>query len=312
MRYRDWHNHTHWSDGENTIEELVRRAQKYSIEELGISDHYEMIEDRATYLIHIKAFSNGSQGVSVLAGIEIKIDTLLKLQLDEVLQFNQYDYILIENLEHQGSINKSLEELQKRLEVIQCKIGWAHLDLERLGIYRNDVISFTMKNRMFIDFNYEAPFYANLLQGYEKIDDVLTSGVEVIVGSDTHSIEQDWWRGIVACHNYLKDRRERIIDTLLKQQSRLEEEFERGTVREENVEWVVLNLAALNHTLDLLIQHLPVSIRYCKVDSIRSDTDKSRKNYYYGSLGGGLRASDKVSSVRELKYTPLYSEWVDA
>lgn len=205
MIYRDWHNHTNWSDGENTIEELVSRAQKYSLKELGISDHYEMIQDRQIYLTDIKYFSNGPQGVSVLAGIEVKIDTLLKLQLDEVLQFNQYDYMLIENLEHQKDVSNSLEELEKMVKVLKCKIGWAHLDLERLREYRNDVIGFSIKNRMFIDFNYEAPFYANLLQGYEEINDVLTSGVEVIVGSDTHSIEQDWWSSIVACHNYLKD-----------------------------------------------------------------------------------------------------------
>lgn len=216
MIYRDWHNHTNWSDGENTIEELVNRAQKHSIKELGISDHYEMVEDKMTYLTEIKSFSNQSQEVSVLAGIEIKIDNLLKLQINQVMQLNQYDYVLVENLEHQVNISKSLEELQKKLEMIRCKIGWAHLDFERLGAYRDEVIRFTIENHIFLDFNYEAAFYANLLQGYGHIDDALNGGVEVIVGSDTHNIEQDWWQSILACHRYLKDRLEKNADILLK------------------------------------------------------------------------------------------------
>ncbi len=219
---------------------------------------------------------------------------------------------MIENLERQASIDKSLQELQKRLEVIQCKIGWAHLDLKRLEIYRNDVLDFTMKNHMFIDFNYEAPFNANLLQGYEQIDDVLTGGIEVIVGSDTHNIEADWWQSIVACHNYLKDRLEANIDILLKQQSALEEQIDNRAVMEENLEWVLLKLTVINHTLDVLIGKLLVVIKYCKIDSIKSDVDKHRKNYYYASLSGGLRVSDKVEAIAVLKDTLLYNQWVEA
>ncbi len=151
-----------------------------------------------------------------------------------------------------------------------------------------------------------------MLQGYGHIDDVLNGGVEVIVGSDTHNIEQDWWQSIVACHRYLKDRLEKIVDILLKQQNRLEDQLENGTVLEENLKWTLLRLTAINHALDLIIEKLPVTIKYCKVDSIRSDGDKNRKNYYYASLGGGLRASNRVESIRELKHMPLYSEWVDA
>ena len=110
------------------------------------------------YLAEIKSFNNQSQEVSVLAGIEIKIDSLLKLQINQVMQLNQYDYILVENLEHQADISKSLQELQKRLEMIRCKIGWAHLDLERLGTYIEEVKTFKIENHMFLDFNYEAAF----------------------------------------------------------------------------------------------------------------------------------------------------------
>lgn len=57
---------------------------------------------------------------------------------------------------------------------------------------------------MFLDFNYEACFCANVPQGYEQIDDILNSGIEVIVGSDTHNIEEDWWQNIVVCHKLFK------------------------------------------------------------------------------------------------------------
>lgn len=57
---------------------------------------------------------------------------------------------------------------------------------------------------MFLDFNYEACFYANVLRGCEQIDHVLNSGIEVIVGSDTYNIEKVFWKNMVVFHKLFK------------------------------------------------------------------------------------------------------------
>lgn len=45
MKYRDLHNHTLWSDGENTVGEVIDRAVVASVYQVGISDHFEVIND---------------------------------------------------------------------------------------------------------------------------------------------------------------------------------------------------------------------------------------------------------------------------
>lgn len=73
-----------------------------------------------------------------------------------------------------------------------CKKGWAHLNLNKLGGFRKEVIEFSKVNKMFIDFNTAEPFYQDVLQGNEDIDDLCASNIVMLVGSDTHDIDNDW------------------------------------------------------------------------------------------------------------------------
>ncbi|WP_410497162.1 PHP domain-containing protein [Cellulosilyticum sp. ST5] len=203
MFYQDLHNHTQWSDGDSTIEALINRAREYGLQEIGISDHYEFVDDKVVYREMLGSLKKKFQDIKVLIGTEIKIGTLLRVSHTDIDELNQYDYILIENLEYQSDIAEVLESLKDLSSKLTCKIGLAHLDLEQLGKLRGQVIEFMTQYNIFLDFNFEGTFYINLLQGYGQIEDVLHQGIEVVVGSDTHSIDMDWWTNMVAAHEYL-------------------------------------------------------------------------------------------------------------
>lgn len=203
MIYQDLHNHTQWSDGSSTPEELLHRARKNGLKVLGISDHYEVIQDKIAYRRTLNKLKNHFPDIKFLIGVEIRIGTLLNLPIVDLETLNLYDYILIESLEYHTNIPKVLEYLSTIRSTLTAKIGFAHLDLERLGTHRIGVIEFMATQNIFLDFNFEGTFYANLLQGYGQIEDVLGSDVEIIVGSDSHTIESDWWSNLTSTHDYL-------------------------------------------------------------------------------------------------------------
>lgn len=203
MIYQDLHNHTQWSDGSSTPEELLHRARKNGLKVLGISNHYEVIQDKVAYRRTLNKLKKYFPDIKFLIGVEIRIGTLLSLPIVDLDTLNLYDYILIENLEYHTNIPEVLEYLSSIRSKLTAKIGLAHLDLERLGSHRIGVIDFMVAQNIFLDFNFEGTFYANLLQGYGQIEDILGSGIEIIVGSDTHAIETDWWHNLISAHNYL-------------------------------------------------------------------------------------------------------------
>lgn len=311
MHYKDIHNHTHWSDGDGTVEMLINRARKYHLQELGICDHYEAIEHKRTYNQAIRDEIKNLQDVKVVVGVEIRIGTLLRLSTEELNGLNLYDYILVENIEYQADIPDTLQKVKNLLNSLQCKIGFAHLDLERLGEHRKQVVDFMGQHNIFLDFNFEGTFYINLIQGYGQIEDVLVSGVEVVVGSDTHSIEEDWWTNLVAAHNYISNTCKALVEKRLGNQMELEKKLI-NVANEEEARVYSKQLDEVNNGIDSLIKRLPVALEYCKVESIRSDTNKMQWDYYYASLGGGLWASSRCESIQKLQHIKLYHTWVDA
>lgn len=218
MHYKDIHNHTDWSDGDGTVEMLINRARKHQLQELGICDHYEAIEHKRDYNQAVRDEIKNLQDIKVAVGVEIRIGTLLRLSTEELNELNLYDYILVENIEYQADIPGTLQKVKNVLISLQCKIGFAHLDLERLGEHRKQVVDFMRQNNIFLDFNFEGTFYTNLIQGYGQIEDILVSGVEVVIGSDTHSIEEDWWTNLVAAHDYLSNTSKAILESYLVEQ----------------------------------------------------------------------------------------------
>lgn len=208
MKYRDLHNHTIYSDGDNTIGDIIRRASEAGLSQVGISDHFELIDDMEKYIKEIVSYRDGCREIDLLIGVEIRVQTLLGLTAQQIQCLgSRLDYVLIENVEYSYKIEEVLVGLQSIINSMDCKVGWAHLDLERLGNERERVLDFTAANKMFIDFNIESAFYQNVLQGFEDVNDVLSRGIEIVVGSDTHSIEDEWLGGIRTAHKFIDDLR---------------------------------------------------------------------------------------------------------
>lgn len=206
MKYRDLHNHTVYSDGDNTIAEIIGRASEAGLSQVGISDHFEVVNDIEKYINEIVSCREGCQEIDILVGLEIRVQTLLELTAGQIQWVGRkLNYILIENVEYSYKVDEVLDRLQPILNSMNCKIGWAHLDLEKLGDAREQVLDFTADHKMFIDFNIEAAFYQNVLQEFEAIEDVLLKGIEIIVGSDTHGFEDEWLGSIRTAHQFIRD-----------------------------------------------------------------------------------------------------------
>ena len=144
----DIHNHTAWSDGDNSIEDIVSRAEKYQLDQIGISDHYEMVQNLDAYIMGIEEVRKKYENLVVLTGIEIKTTTLITLSNGELNKLNNLDYILIEYIEYQKDIESIMRQLGQILEQLRCKIGFAHMDLSRLRTFRIPMLNFK-KNMIF-------------------------------------------------------------------------------------------------------------------------------------------------------------------
>lgn len=196
----DLHNHTVFSDGENTVEEIIKNALKYNIDLLGISDHFHLIEDLEMYFRIIKYFSKMySSQVQVFAGIEIDITKFHNLKNTTLIK--EADYILIENLEYVTDLNKSLQIIKSNILKYDKIIGLAHINFSRLIEMSGEngfkyVLDFMQENGIWweINSNITTEFYDKLIYHPSKttkniINIIEDYDIDIIAGSDTHSLE---------------------------------------------------------------------------------------------------------------------------
>ncbi|MHA1380201.1 MAG: PHP domain-containing protein [Candidatus Helarchaeota archaeon] len=184
----DFHLHSEWSDGDNSIEEIMQVAKEKGLEVIGINDHLSEIkasiplepEAIQDYLIDIQEISK-KYGISTLAGLEI--DTIPYDRLDIEL-LNKFDYLIFENLMGLPKI-KAICEFSKKFN--GPLIGLAHAELRYPEILLRKIIKLLEENNIFIELN------ANYTQNYEAsrnlFNIVAESKVGLSVGSDSHNIK---------------------------------------------------------------------------------------------------------------------------
>ena len=126
----DFHIHSDWSDGDNSIEEIMQAAKDKGLNIIGINDHLsdikasipnesEAIQD---YLMDIREFSK-KVGIPALAGLEIDISPLDQLDIELL---NKFDYIIFENIRGLPKI-KEICEFSKKFD--GPLVGFAHTEL---------------------------------------------------------------------------------------------------------------------------------------------------------------------------------------
>lgn len=205
MNLKDVHNHTIWSDGENTIEEMVLNAIEKNVSVIGISDHFNTnkcksvsINNLSKYLKEINVIKKKYKDkVEVLAGMEICIlpypNSMSNIPIDLI---NKFDFVLIEYLDLLApSIDLSF--VRDFLSKITCKKGLAHTDLIKLSNKFNsleDTIKFLKDNDLYWELNSSSSCEAlyDISSGDNKILELIDMlnkyNIEVIPGSDTHDL----------------------------------------------------------------------------------------------------------------------------
>jgi HisJ family histidinol phosphate phosphatase len=202
----DLHNHTTWSDGDDSPEEIIENAIKNGIALLGISDHYATSKCNSVepdrLISYIEDITNLKEKykdkINILIGIEICTRMRWCNFYDiDFHALNKLDYVLFEYVDkYKDSL--SLEDLKEFREKLNIKVGLAHTNpfmmIEKYNI--DYFASFLKKENLFweinVDKHYE--YFDEIEQKFEseKVKEVFQAfkhnNVEITVGSDTHSL----------------------------------------------------------------------------------------------------------------------------
>ena len=190
------HNHTTYSDGDFTVEQVVAAAEGGGITHLAITDHFETAKVHSLlsaqfekYLDEIHAAAQRHPNVRVLAGVEIDTDwSRCDLELLPIDLLNRLDIVLFEYIDDDGASLEALEPLLSQLRPLR---GLAHMDLERIYFEKepDEVASRFRDFNMFVEMNnalpyrrYGVPFYELASKYYEAFRD----RVRVSIGADAH------------------------------------------------------------------------------------------------------------------------------
>ena len=202
----DVHNHTIWSDGAHTVEEVIENAINNKVDIIGISDHFNTIKCDSVLTAqldkYIKALVKEKEKykdkIEVLAGIEICMNKdwceLDNLPYDKL---NKLDYVLFEYIDwFPSSVN--LKEIKSYASRITCKKGLAHTNIfsliKKYGMSK--VIKLMKENELFWEINvnrgYEYFDYiimnSHKSQVIEVFNKLKKNKIKITVGSDTHSL----------------------------------------------------------------------------------------------------------------------------
>lgn len=217
----DLHNHSIFSDGSNTIKELIENAAINKIDILGITDHFEIIQQLTgldNYFEEIEKLKKDTS-IKILTGIEASAFTVINefnSKLIDKLNEN-LDYILIEEINYfrQKDLFDALEE---KLIKFTCKKGMAHTDIVEMVKYNltnlggmDFLIKYMKENSLFWELNVNpARKYFNMLvhNGDDTVNFIKMlnkNGIPVSIGSDCHSLIYKPEENIIYANNVLKD-----------------------------------------------------------------------------------------------------------
>ena len=200
------HIHSIYSDGRNTIEQIVKKALKTGLDHICITDHLtnswkaDLIPNLNNpdkikrYLEEISQFkellAKENKTLTLFKGIEIDISSSEKYIINNISP-NKFDLILFEYLESFEGIafvKKILEYWKKKNYDEFPLIGLAHFDPSFFIIRGLDtLIEFLKQYDIIVEFNSSYPqFYSQKHEiFYNKLKD---SGIKVSIGSDSHHI----------------------------------------------------------------------------------------------------------------------------
>ena len=200
------HIHSIYSDGRNTIEQIVKKALKTDLDYICITDHLtnswkadlipnlNNLDKIKRYLEEISQFKEflkkENKNLTLFKGVEIDISSSEKYIINNISP-NKFDLILFEYLESFEGIafvKRILEYWKKENYEEFPLIGLAHFDPSFFIIRGLDtLIEFLKQYDIIVEFNSSYPqFYSRKHEiFYNKLKD---SGIKVSIGCDSHHI----------------------------------------------------------------------------------------------------------------------------
>ena len=200
------HIHSIYSDGRNTISQIVKKALKTGLDYICITDHFtdswkadliptlNNLDKIKRYLEEISQFkeflTKENKDLTLFNGVEIDIGSSEKYIINNISP-NKFDLILFEYLESFEGIafvKRILEYWKKENYEEFPLIGLAHFDPSFFIIRGLDLLlDFLKRYNVIIEFNSSYPqFYSRKHEiFYNKLKD---SGIKVSIGCDSHHI----------------------------------------------------------------------------------------------------------------------------
>ena len=200
------HIHSTYSDGRNSIEQIVKSGLKTDLDYICITDHFtnswkadhipnlNNIDKIKRYLGELSKFKdylvNENKNLTLLRGIEIDLGSSEKFIRNNIVP-NKFDLILFEYLESFEGIafvKKILNYWKKNYYVDFPLISLAHFDPSFFITRGLDVLlEFLKEYDVIIEFNSSYPqFYSPKYEiFYNKLKEV---GIKVSIGCDSHHI----------------------------------------------------------------------------------------------------------------------------
>ena len=190
------HNHTTFSDGDFTVEQMVDAAEWGGVTHFAITDHFETSKVHSLlstrfeeYLDEIRAAALRHPSVRLLAGVEIDTDpSRCDLDALPIDLLNRLDIVLFEYVDDSGS---TLEALEPLLSQLRPPRGLVHMDLDRIysGTALDRVASRFRDFGMFVEMNAALPYRRDGVPFYELASpyfEAFRGRVQVSVGADAH------------------------------------------------------------------------------------------------------------------------------
>jgi len=218
------HNHSTWSDGQYTPDQLAKMAVVSRLTHLGISDHfftakltvplfYVDVDEVGEYVADVARVAEAyGERVQVLAGLEIDWSPRAIPRLEALWpEIDQLDYVLFEYVQNDEWYGESLESLLDALLHIHIPVGLAHNDLSHnfAPLYTPEqLVDLLERHDIFVELS-TGPATATFdrTDAYSiRLWEVLAeSDVRFSVGSDTHNRIDDL-ANVAGAHRFLEER----------------------------------------------------------------------------------------------------------
>jgi DNA polymerase (family 10) len=196
----DLHVHSKWSDGGNTIEEVVQAAKKRGYSYIAITDHSQnlkiagglSIADLKKKKKEIDRMNKKLKGFRVLYGTEVDIDSDGKLDYkDEILK--EFDVVVAAI--HSG-FKQSKTQLTKRL-VEACQNKYVHIIAHPTGRLWGERDAYDIDIEEVLKVARETNTHLEINAFPQRLDlndlncrRVKEAGVKLALGTDAHTVEQ--------------------------------------------------------------------------------------------------------------------------